>query len=403
MNFYALFVLSLIFWVAMSYVVQSLWVQWSRTGATPLWQTQFWGFAILFGMSLWSYFQCMLTHPGRVPNQWTERHYDYYEDDNWLLPYEHRKRYCPACSQWKPPRTHHCSVCKQCILRYDHHCPWIDNCVGYYNHKFFLQLVTYLPLTCLWVVIFTYTEGSACTEALFDESQPPLAGGAGSAPTTGAAQLDALLTAGATGVHGPCHHYGFGRYNFVAMFWISIIFAVMLTLFALQAYWLALHNKTTLEDMEPEAASEDHIFDHDPLTNFSSFCGSAWWCWPIPVPVHGRTLEGGTFFQVNGKTRWKQHDQRAQAAMEARHQLSKRMSEEAAALMRGEDIGWTPIGRVCTSSSGAQIPAGGPPRSPAQAESGATASPQDTPSLRHHGICKNIAIYSPAPAEAGSV
>ncbi|CDJ59257.1 zinc finger DHHC domain-containing protein, putative [Eimeria maxima] len=60
-------------------------------------------------------------------------------------------RVCKWCGVWKPDRTHHCRVCRGCVLRMDHHCPWLANCVGWGNHKYFMLLLFYGALTCLFV------------------------------------------------------------------------------------------------------------------------------------------------------------------------------------------------------------------------------------------------------------
>ena len=93
-------------------------------------------------MVLWSYFACVLTEPGKVPDGWTPPA----EDEEAAIGKsnsEKLRRFCRKCSAWKPERCHHCSVCGRCVLKMDHHCVWVANCVGAYNYK----SVSYTHLT----------------------------------------------------------------------------------------------------------------------------------------------------------------------------------------------------------------------------------------------------------------
>jgi len=92
-------------------------------------------------MVLWSYFACVLTEPGKVPDGWTPPA----EDEEAAIGKsnsEKLRRFCRKCSAWKPERCHHCSVCGRCVLKMDHHCVWVANCVGAYNYKFFLLFLS---------------------------------------------------------------------------------------------------------------------------------------------------------------------------------------------------------------------------------------------------------------------
>eukprot|EP01084_Bolivina_argentea_P289376 496900_1 len=85
---------------------------------------------LLFGACMYSFYKAVLTEPGYV-------HADRF--DKYLGV--GRKRYCPTCNLWKPPRSQHCAVCNKCVLKYDHHCPLIGNCVGARNQKYVLLLI----------------------------------------------------------------------------------------------------------------------------------------------------------------------------------------------------------------------------------------------------------------------
>ena len=127
---------------------------------------------------LWSYFACILTDPGRVPEDFQPSG----DLDGELqsangMPEDksdpRRPRFCRKCQKWKPERygngsvlflcgslklttaffgdarAHHCSICGRCVLRMDHHCVWVVNCVGEKNYKFFILFLLYTFFLCL--------------------------------------------------------------------------------------------------------------------------------------------------------------------------------------------------------------------------------------------------------------
>ncbi|KRW99554.1 hypothetical protein PPERSA_01200 [Pseudocohnilembus persalinus] len=98
-------------------------------------------------MLYWSFFQTMLTDPGRVPTSW-----GFLLDD----PEHKKRRYCLKCHNFKPERCHHCSTCNRCVLNMDHHCPWLNNCIGFYNRKNFLLCVFYANIDCFFILLLMY-------------------------------------------------------------------------------------------------------------------------------------------------------------------------------------------------------------------------------------------------------
>ena len=115
------------------------------------------GYHVLVLLLLWSYFACVLTEPGLVPDDWIppsdcELERDLSEQAS--LCSEKRKRFCRKCAKWKPDRCHHCSVCCRCVLKMDHHCVWVANCVGVYNYKFFLLFLCYTFLATILDAMF---------------------------------------------------------------------------------------------------------------------------------------------------------------------------------------------------------------------------------------------------------
>lgn len=62
-------------------------------------------------------------------------------------------RFCNACWNWKPDRTHHSSELNRCVKRYDHYCPWVGGAVSETNYKFFLQTAFYTLLYCIFLFV----------------------------------------------------------------------------------------------------------------------------------------------------------------------------------------------------------------------------------------------------------
>jgi hypothetical protein len=105
---------------------------------------------VLIVMTLWSYFACVLTDPGRVPPGWAPPPEDEEDERVRTSNSEKRRRFCRKCTAWKPERSHHCSVCGRCVLKMDHHCVWVASCVGAYNYKHFILFLLYTFAACVF-------------------------------------------------------------------------------------------------------------------------------------------------------------------------------------------------------------------------------------------------------------
>ncbi|KAJ7459098.1 zf-DHHC-domain-containing protein [Mycena galericulata] len=137
-------VLLLICFIAYSSQIFIIWPWYGRAVSVQL-VTLLLPFNLLVGMLLWNYFLCVVTDPGRVPDNWKpDTHADGYE----VKKLTGGPRYCRMCERPKPPRTHHCRQCDRCVLRMDHHCPWVNNCVGHFNHGHFIRFLFYVDLAC---------------------------------------------------------------------------------------------------------------------------------------------------------------------------------------------------------------------------------------------------------------
>lgn len=114
---------------------------------------------IFMVLCLASFFQTIISDPGKVPLFWVTFLLIYVIAKGFFLddPDHKRRRYCLICHIFKPERCHHCSACNRCVLNMDHHCPWLNNCIGFYNRKFFLLLLFYTVLIKLQITLVYFT------------------------------------------------------------------------------------------------------------------------------------------------------------------------------------------------------------------------------------------------------
>ncbi|KAF8021579.1 hypothetical protein BT93_G1893 [Corymbia citriodora subsp. variegata] len=110
-------------------------------------------FSFLAFYSLFSFFVCVLTDPGRVPSSYVPDVEDRELSDQEFRRNVKHQRKCEICSTYKPQRCHHCRTCRRCVLRMDHHCQWINNCVGYWNYKAFFILVFFATVASIYSMV----------------------------------------------------------------------------------------------------------------------------------------------------------------------------------------------------------------------------------------------------------
>ncbi|CAN6580832.1 unnamed protein product [Malus baccata var. baccata] len=213
-------------------------------------------FHFLLVMLLWSYFNVVLTDPGRVPPNWRPAIDEETGDEAPLVgsdqstmvsdPANQKIRFCRKCNHYKPPRCHHCSVCGRCILKMDHHCVWVVNCVGALNYKYFLLFLfyTFLETTLVTLSLFKYFM------AFFTEEEIP-----GTLGTVAASFITFVLN-----------------------------FAFALSVFGFMIMHLSLvaSNTTTIEAFEKKATTKWQ-YDLGRKKNFEQVFGTDMWYWFIPA------------------------------------------------------------------------------------------------------------------------
>lgn len=206
-----------------------------------------------------SFYQCIMTDPGKVPPNW-----GFYMGDE-----TKRRRYCKMCNVWKPDRTHHCSICNRCILNMDHHCPWINNCVGFYNRKFFMQLLFYVYTSLSIIILTTIPEVFERVGSLF----------------------------------GPRNDLGTWFYVSTALIVMAFLVAFLLvctfTNFVRFHIKLVLENYTTIENLEKEEGARSK-FDIGRRRNWEQVFGSKPWFWWLPLhTTSSRPIGDGVRWRVH--------------------------------------------------------------------------------------------------------
>ena len=200
-------------------------------------------FHTLVSMSLASYYQSIVTDPGRIPEA------ECWKTGKGLIVYERKKtngqlRYCKKEGRFKPDRAHFCTPMGRNVLRMDHYCPWTSNCVGYNNHKYFLLFLMYSVMASNMVTI-------DLLQMLTHHTLP----------------------AGATFflVEGEC---------------LSALLSGVLTPFFLFHCWLSSNNMTTIEFCEKKGtngASYESPYNIGVYRNLCSILGENPLLWPFPV------------------------------------------------------------------------------------------------------------------------
>ena len=213
-------------------------------------------------MLLWSYFACVLTEPGGVPERWTPHPEDPEEAviEAKKSNSERRRRFCKKCVAWKPIRTHHCSVCKRCVLKMDHHCVWVANCVGAYNYKFFLQFLLY---TFLATVLDAILLLSNFIDFFKDVEESQAAGSTGAEARVDPAEGTELSVVFVT-------------------FIVNVAFAASLLGFIVMHSNLILNNLTTIELYEKKKTLP-WKYDLGWYRNFKQVFGENIFLWFFPV------------------------------------------------------------------------------------------------------------------------
>ncbi|XP_074811309.1 palmitoyltransferase ZDHHC13 [Natator depressus] len=141
----AIFMLSSIFWVSMTWFVWFL-----PDLADTIFQIPF----ILSVVGLLYYFyKTWRTDPGYIKISEEERRKNIVT----LAEAGHLdfRTFCTSCLVKKPLRSMHCIACNSCTAKYDQHCLWTGQCIGVGNHYYFILFLLFLTMVGVWMVYGT--------------------------------------------------------------------------------------------------------------------------------------------------------------------------------------------------------------------------------------------------------
>ena len=248
-------------------------------------------------MVLWSYFACVLTEPGRVPDGWTPPPEDEEEAGAHKSNSEKLRRFCRKCTAWKPERCHHCSVCGRCVLKMDHHCVWVANCVGAYNYKFFLLFLVYTFVATVFdavVLLSNFVD-------FFKDLQAGGGGGGDTGRNADGSERSPLDDIASNEEMSETRNGGVVAAVFVT-FVLDVAFAASLLGFIIMHANLNLSNMTTIE-MYEKKKTLPWRYNRGSRKNFTEVFGVSWWWWWIPAHssdqlrrlLDSSRLSGGTY------------------------------------------------------------------------------------------------------------
>mmetsp|Transcript_18242 Transcript_18242/g.58028 ORF Transcript_18242/g.58028 Transcript_18242/m.58028 type:complete len:262 (+) Transcript_18242:3-788(+) len=209
-------------------------------GAGPL------AFNATFVLALVSYYQCVMTDPGSIPDTWRASPDVLACIKDRLVERKRTTgelRFCAKERKYKPDRAHYCKALERNVLRMDHYCPWMSNCIGFYNHKFFVLFLLYTVVSAT-IALFCIVQALACQ----------------------------VLPAGTTAF-------------LLGTSALAALLVSVLAPFLVLHFWLLGRNMTTLEFCEQMGGKGGYtsLYDVGMFENFRTVLGESIWLWFVPV------------------------------------------------------------------------------------------------------------------------
>lgn len=157
----------------------------------------------------------------------------------------------------------------------DHHCPWINNCIGFYNRKYFIQLLSYVVLSVLFIVVAFYRVPFENAQKLFYQTLPK-------------------------------KDYAYAIVVVVS-YLINLVFSFIITKFYMYHIDLVLDNLTTIESLDAENKTKKRFF----ITRYENWVqvfGENKLLWLVPMVTESGMPKGtglswatDSFVQLFGK------------------------------------------------------------------------------------------------------